>query len=485
MTVYFLGAGPGVPDLLTVRGAAVLAGADVAVYGADVGQAVLDLIPGHVERVDIGPGSSRGIRTQADVDALLVSYGESGRATVRLTAGDPFAFSAAADEVSAVRGAGVDFEVIPGVSAAMAVPAHAGIPVTLPQSSTSFTVVTWHGDPVAPEAPVDWDAIARTGGTIVLLDSAPRLRDIAEQLLLAGLSPETPAAAIQHGATAEQHTIRATLAALAAQDLTEGSTVIVGQVAGSDLGWFAHRPLFGKRVVVTRPRAQASILVDRLRELGAIPIEIPTIEIADPADGGEALAEAVDRLGDYDWVALTSPNGAERLLGALHDARDLGGVGLAAIGPGTAAVMAAANLVADLVPERYVAEGLLEVFPEPPDDGGRVLLVRAAEARDILPDGLREAGWEVDVIEAYQTVPAEIADGQRDQVATADIATFTSSSTVARFVDAFGLASAPPVVACLGPITARTARDLGIEVTVEAEVATVDGLVDALVAASG
>jgi uroporphyrinogen-III synthase len=239
-------------------------------------------------------------------------------------------------------------------------------------------------------------------------------------------------------------------------------------------------------VVVTRARAQASALVDALRRLGAGTVEVPAIEIADPDDGGVALRDAAGRLGSYDWVVLTSPNGAQRLLDAVRDlggdGRSFAGARLAAIGPGTAEALAAGNLSVDLVPERFVAESLLDAFPDPPPGGGRVLLARAAVARDVLPEGLRERGWDVDVVEAYRTVAAPLTDTQREAAAAADVITFTSSSTVERFLDAAGAGRRAPGGRLHRPVTAATARRHGLDVTVEADVHTIDGLVDALVA---
>jgi uroporphyrinogen III methyltransferase/synthase len=255
-------------------------------------------------------------------------------------------------------------------------------------------------------------------------------------------------------------------------------------VAAVDLAWFERRPLFGRRIVVTRTRQQASALSRALRDVGADPIEVPVIEIADPADGGAALRHAVARLATYDWIVVTSPNGAARLgraLDAAHlDARAFGAARVAAIGPATAAALRPLGVRADLVPERFVAEALLDALTDAAGPG-RLLLARAEVARDVLPDGLRARGWEVDVVDAYRTVPATVTDRQRAGVADAEVVTFTSSSTVDRFVDAVGIDAVPAVVACIGPVTAQTARDHGLSVDVVAEVHTVPGLVDALV----
>ena len=279
------------------------------------------------------------------------------------------------------------------------------------------------------------------------------------------------------GTRPEQRTVRATLATLADHRLEAPSTIVVGKVAAIDLGWFESRPLFGRRVVVTRAAAPDDGLIGALAHLGAEPVAVPTIEIEDPSDGGVGLAGAVSRLGEFDWVVVTSPNGARRLLAALRDARDLGGVAVAAVGSATAAVLAAGNVVADLVPERFVGEGLVEVFPPGP---GRVLLVRAEVARDVVPAGLAELGWSVEVVAAYRTVAAAIPEASGQAVRGADAVCFTSSSTVEHFVAAFGIEAVPEVVATIGPVTSATARRLGLTVAVEAPEHTVAGLASAL-----
>jgi len=309
-----------------------------------------------------------------------------------------------------------------------------------------------------------------------------RVHKIVAGLLAGGLPPDTPAAAIRWGTRPEQETVRSTLAALPDQPLAPPATIVIGRVAALNLDWFESRPLFGRRVVVTRAREQASALAARLRSVGAEPVEIPTILVAEPLDGGAALNAAVAAIHAYDWVVLTSPNGARRFFASLHDARDLGGVRVACIGPGTAEVTRAANVVADLVPPRFVAESLLDAFPRPQPGGrGRVLLARAEVARDVLPTGLVELGWQVDVVDAYRTLAAEPTPDQRAAAAGADIVTFTSSSTVDRFLDAIGPDAVPPIVACIGPATADTARRRGLTVDVVAAEHTIPGLVAALV----
>ena len=374
MTVYLVGAGPGDPGLLTVRGAELLARADVVVYDRLSVSSLLDLAPAGAARIPVGKAPGRG-PAQEEINELLVDHGRTGATVVRLKGGDPFVFARGGEEAAALAGAGVAFEVVPGITSAIAAPAYAGIPVTLRYSSTSFTVITGHEDPSAGEGTVDWGAVAALGGTILVLMGVERIGRIVERLLEGGLDPATPAAAVTWGTRPEQVTVRCRVDELPAQRVQPPAVFVIGQVAAEDLAWFETRPLFAKRVVVTRTRRQASALSSRLRELGAEPIEVPTIIVTDPDDGGGALAAAAGRLADgaYDWLVLTSPNGVERLFAHLPDTRMVR-ASVGAIGSGTAAALADRHVVADLVPERFVAEGLLEAFPSGP---GRVLLPRA------------------------------------------------------------------------------------------------------------
>jgi uroporphyrinogen III methyltransferase/synthase len=319
--------------------------------------------------------------------------------------------------------------------------------------------------------------VARVGGTVVVLMGVATRAAIAERLIGGGLDPATPVAAVRWGTRPEQSTVRTTLAELGATELEAPATIVVGAVAGLDLRWFEDRPLFGRRVVVTRAREQASDLSSRLAALGADVVEVPSIALADPSDGGAALSAGAGRAGDYDWAVFTSVNTVERFFAQLHDARDLGGVLVAAIGPGTAAALARAGVVADLVPESYVAESLLDAFPA---GAGRVLLPRAAVARDVLPDGLAAKGWTVDVVEAYRTEPVPASGDLIAAAATADAITFTSSSTVTNFLDTAGADAVPALVVCIGPITAGTAAARGLRVDAVAAEHTIDGLVAAL-----
>jgi len=479
VTVYLVGAGPGDPELLTVKGADVLRRADVVVYDRLSVSSLLDLAPPDAERLSVGKTPGHPSMAQDEINALLVSRGRAGKEVVRLKGGDPFVFARGGEEAQALLDAGVPFEVVPGITSAVGVPAYAGVPVTYRGLSTSFTVVTGHEDPWAATE-TDWEAVARVGGTIVILMGVATRAAIAERLMAGGLAGETPVAAVRWGTRPEQRTVRTTLAHLGATELEPPVTMVVGGVADLDLRWFESRPLFGRKVVVTRAREQASELVDRLHRLGAETVELPAITIDEPGDGGAALRGAALRVGHYDWVIFTSANAVERFCARLHDARSLAGVRVAAIGPGTAGALRSFGVEPDLVPENFVAESLIEVFPF---GNGEVLLPRAAVAREVLPESLRAKGWRVDVVEAYLTRPAEPSASALAEAGKADAITFTSSSTVTNFLHVAGLDAVPPVVVCIGPVTAETAREAGLTVDVVAEEHTIDGLVQALVEA--
>ena len=481
MTVHLVGAGPGDPGLLTVRGAEALRQADVVVHDRLSESSLLDLAPSHAERISVGKTPQGPSTPQEEINQLLIDRARAGLNVVRLKGGDPFVFGRGGEEAAALAAAGVPFEVVPGISSAIAVPAYAGIPVTQRGVSTSFTVVTGTEAPWASRE-TDWEAVARVAGTIIILMGVATRAVIAERLQAGGLAAETPVAAITWGTRPEQTTVRTTLAGLADADVRSPAVIVVGEVAGLDFGWYERRPLFGRRVVVTRARAQASMLTDRLAELGADVIEVPTIEIDEPNDAAVALVRAAAEVHTYDWVVFTSANAVERFVRHLRDARAFGAAQIAVVGTGTADALARFHVVADLVPERFVAEGLVDAFPE---GNGNVLLPQAADARPVLAEGLRELGWNVDVVEAYRTVPGHPSAGALAAAREADAITFTSASTVANFVDVAGIDSVPPTVVSIGPVTTRTAKEAGIEVTTEADPSTIDGLVDAVVRVLG
>jgi len=484
MTVYLVGAGPGDPGLITVRGAEVLAGADVVVYDRLVHPSLVDLAPSDAERVYAGKAPGHAEMDQDAINALLVERGRAGRAVVRLKGGDPFVLGRGGEEAEALAAARVPFEVVPGITSAIAAPAYAGIPVTHRGTATHFTVVTGHEDLTKDAMEVDWEALARSGGTLVILMGAGRVAEIADRLVAGGRAPDTPVAAVRNGTRPDQHTVRSTLATVAEAGVEAPAAIVVGDVAALDLSWFETRPLFGRRVVVTRAREQASELRSRLVGLGAEVVELPAIEI-------EPLDVTVPDLADYEWLVFTSANGVvalfERGLAPTGlDARALAGVRVAAIGSGTAAALAERGVRADLVPERFVAEALLDAFPSPSTPGARVLLARAEQARDVLPAGLGEKGYEVEVLPVYRTRAGEPDADALERVRRGDVdaITFTSSSTVANLCDLLGPPPDPqPLVASIGPVTSKTALERGLRVDVEAEEHTIDGLVDALVVA--
>lgn len=515
MTVHLVGAGPGDPGLLTRRGAQLLAQADVVVYDRLVDRSLLALTKQGAELIDVGkrpsgaaggaggtgsPGGAgafggsgetgaghrvvqAGAGRQADINRLLVELGRSGRTVVRLKGGDPYLFGRGGEEVEALRAAGVPWEVVPGVTSALAVPTLAGIPVTHRGLSTSVTVVTGHaGDPTAPGG-VDWASLAEAGGTLVVLMGMATRREIAERLLAGGRPADTPVAVVEWGATPAQRTVRTTLDALAEVDLGPPAVIVVGPVAGLDLTPDAG-PLAGTSVVVTRPRDRAAPLCRALADAGARVLELATIDPAPPEDGGLALAAAACRAADYQWIAFTSANAVHRFTAHLRDGRDLGRARLAVVGPATAEALAQHGLVADLVPERASAEGLVEALGGAPE-GGRVLFPRAAAAREVLAEGLRAAGWAVDEVVAYRTVEgAHPLAALADEVGRADAVVFTSPSAVRGYLasrdDADRALPWPPVVACIGEVTASAARRAGVARPWVASSPTPEDLVAAL-----
>jgi uroporphyrinogen III methyltransferase/synthase len=477
--VHLVGAGPGDPGLLTVRGADVLRRADVVVHDRLSESSLLELAPANAERISVGKSPKGPSTPQEEINRLLIERGRAGLEVVRLKGGDPFVFGRGGEEAAALAAAGVPFEVVPGVTSAVAVPAYAGIPVTHRGMSTSFTVVTGTEAPWA-SSETDWEAVAHIGGTIVILMGVATRAVIAERLQAGGLPGATPVAAVTWGTRADQSTVRTTLAGLGDAEIHSPAVIVVGEVAGLDLGWFEHRPLFGRRVIVTRARTQASGLARELAALGADVVEVPVIEIDEPTDGGVPLVRAATEVHTYDWVVFTSSNAVERFVQHLRDARAFGAAQIAVVGSGTAEALARFHIAADLVPERFVGEALVDAFP---NGSGRVLLPQAADARPTVRDGLREKGWDVDVVEAYRMVQGRPSDAALAAARDADAITFTSASTVSNYIDVAGLDAVPATVVSIGPITTRAAKEAGVEVTAEADPSTIEGLIDALVVA--
>ena len=501
--VYLVGAGPGDPGLFTLKGIECLRHADVVVYDRLSSPILLDYVPPHAERIYVGKASHEHVLPQDEINALLVQKAAEGKTVVRLKGGDPFVFGRGGEEALALAEAGISFEIVPGVSSAVAVPAYAGIPVTHRGTAASFAVFTGHREDKSQISTPQ-----KNGGqalnhqlsradTLVSLMGVENLENIVASSLAAGYAWETPAAVIRWGTTPQQETVVGTLGDIVerSQGLGPPAVLVVGQVVAlrEKLRWFEHRPLFGKRILVTRAHEQASELSALLISLGAEPIEFPVIKIL-PADDTTPLDAALTR--HYDWVIFTSVNGVKavwvRLQAMGRDARALGGTRLCAIGPATSKELATHGLRADFVPAEYVSEAIITGIGNVA--GQRILLPRADIARETLADGLRQKGALVDQVTAYRTVTADAQDPQAQDIRAMlesgqiDAITFTSSSTVRGFVKSqvsnplkrASLKSQMPVIACIGPVTAQTARELRLPVEVVAQEYTLEGLVAAL-----
>jgi len=488
--VYLVGAGPGDPGLMTQRALELIARADAILYDRLIPPGALDGARPGADLRYVGKQPGGHAMEQDDINALLVELGRKGGEVVRLKGGDPFVFGRGGEEAQALAEAGIPFEVVPAVTAGVAAPAYAGIPVTHRDDASAVAFITGHEDPTKPDTAIDWDGLARFPGTLVFYMGVKNLPDIARRLQEAGRSAGEPVAVVERGTLPGQRTAAGTLADIAERVKDTGirppAITVVGPVARlrDSLAWLERRPLFGRSVVVTRARGQASGLARKLEELGAHVVEAPAIRI-EPRPAGEIDA-ALERIGDYALVCVTSPNGAALLMESLerrgHDARALAGVTLAAIGPGTAAELRRRGIVADVVPERSVAEALVEALRDVDVEGRRVLVARASEARDVLPDALAQRGAQVDVVALYDTVAEPLAGNALEQAAQADYVTFTSSSTVRFFMSGIdGHFPAAARVVSIGPVTSATAREHGLEVHVEAERHDVDGVVQALV----
>ena len=495
--VFLVGAGPGDPELLTLKGRRLLLSADVVVYDRLVDPRTVALARPDAEMIDVGkvPGDPKN--RQQDINAILVDRAGAGLTVVRLKGGDPFVFGRGGEEALALEQAGLPFEVVPAPSSAIAAPAYAGIPVTHRGLASSVTFVTGNEDPDKDESTIDWSAIAKTGGTVVVLMGRDNLHGITNRLIEGGRPSDTPAALVRWGSEPVQRTLVGTLYDIAARaddaELPPPVVLVVGEVVGlrPRLSWFEKLPLFGKRVLVTRTRPQAGVLSARLAALGAQPLEVPTIEVQplspQPSD---RLDAAFDALSSYGWVVFTSANAVDvffhRLGAAGRDARSLGPVRVAAIGPATAAALDRRGVTADAVPDTYVAEALAEKLADHGLAGQRVLLPRSADGRDAIVAGLEALGAVVDDVPVYRTVTPDGAAEllERHMAKGLDVATFTSSSTVTNLLELLGDAKRlrGVTIACIGPITAQTAAESGLKADIVASEHTVDGLVAALAA---
>jgi len=482
---YLIGAGPGDPSLITVKGQKILARADVILYDHLASERLLDLAPLHAEKIYVGKKRARHEVTQEEISAMLVDRAGRGLTVVRLKGGDPFIFGRGGEEMEALASAGLPFEIVPGVTTPLGIAAYTGVPLTHREHSSTVTFVTGHN----VEA-IDWSKIGASE-TIILFMGLINFPAIAEALIDKGRSPQTPAMAVRWATRPDQETIVGTLADLP-QRLTDAgmkppATIVIGEVVSlrDKFNWYERLPLFGQRIVVTRDRSQASELAEPLEALGAEALLLPVIEIREPSDP-QPLDDAIARLESYDWLIFTSANGVRHFVARLdQSSRDLRNLKarICAIGPATKAAVEALHIKVDLMPKEYVAESLVEAFAKENLQFRRILLPRAAVARDLVPRELARRGATVDVVEAYRTVaPADLADRARAILdRQPHWITFTSSSTVTNFIAAAGGEALRQMkIASIGPITSATLREHGFEPTVEARPHTIEGLVEAI-----
>lgn len=498
--VYLIGAGPGDPGLLTVKAKECIEKADVLIYDYLANKTFLDYAGEKTEIIYVGKKGGNHTMGQEDINALLVEKALDGNDVVRLKGGDPFIFGRGGEEAQELVKAGVDFEIVPGVTSAIAVPAYAGIPLTHRDHTATVAFVTGHEDPNKEESGIAWDKISTGIGTIVFLMGIGNLAKIVENLINHGRPSDTPVAIIHRGTMAGQKTVSGNLSTIVDTAKKEGikppGIIVVGGVVGlrDELNWLEHKPLFGRRIVVTRAREQASRFLSELSELGAECVEFPTIEIM-PPQSWEGVDRGIQDIEKYQWLLFTSVNGVKYFFNRLKDlgkdVRALKDIKVGAIGPKTAEAVQDKGIVPDLVPDEYRAEAVVEAFKAKNAEGLKILLPRAAEAREILPEELNKMGAQVDVVEAYRTVMPETgAVRVREMLRSGeiDMVTFTSSSTVTNFVQMVSQEGGQYLdwmekvfVAAIGPITADTAKDKGFEISVMPENYTIDALTESIV----
>lgn len=496
--VYLIGAGPGDPGLITLKGLACLKKAEVVIYDYLANEELLKEAKEGAELIYVGKKGSEHTLSQKEINLLMIRKVREGKIVARLKGGDPFIFGRGGEEAEELARAGIPFQIVPGVTSAIAVPAYAGIPLTHREFTSTVAFITGHEDPQKEKSQINWSKIATGAGTLVFLMGMGHLFSIVDELLKNGRDPQTPIAIIRWGTLPEQETIIGTLATIKEKakrrEMKPPAIILVGEVVKlrEKLNWYENLPLFGKRILVTRAREQASDLSELLREFGAWPIEFPTIELIPPASWAD-VDHCLKQMVAYDWLIFTSVNGVKflinRLLALGMDIRDLKGPKICAIGPQTAEVLRDLNLQVDFVPPEYRAESILERWRGQNLKGKRFLIPRAKIARDILPEELRKAGALVDVVEVYQTILVQQGKEKIRQLLqdkTISAITFTSSSTAHNFAEIFGeevkeLTTGVPI-ASIGPITAAKAKSLGMETTIMPKEYTIPALVEALVA---
>ncbi|HOS09535.1 MAG TPA: uroporphyrinogen-III C-methyltransferase [Smithellaceae bacterium] len=493
--VYIIGAGPGDAGLITLKAVEALLAVDVVVYDNLVNEELLKFAPSQAKFIYAGKKGGDHTLSQDRINELLVKEARAGNTVARLKGGDPFIFGRGGEEAQILAENNIEFEIIPGVTSAIAVPAYAGIPLTHRGFTSTVAFVTGHEDPTKEKSDIDWSALAKIG-TLVFLMGVKNLPQITKELIKNGKAPETPVALIRNGSLPTQQVLVGMLSNIVilahANDFRPPAILVVGGVVDlrDTLRWFDNKPLFGLGVVITRPERQADDLARLLLEQGANPISFPTIAIEPPDDWGE-LDKALKQLESYHWLIFTSANGVrfffERLRQKEKDIRDLKGRKICCIGPATARQIEGKDIKVDLVPDEFIAEGILKSFSALDVRGKRFLLPRAAKARDILPEGLKKMGAMVDVVKTYRTVNS---GRKKEEFMTllearaVDVITFTSSSTVEKFVEIMGKDFVVPPqvrVACIGPVTASTAKKAGFQVDIEQKEYTMQGLVQALI----
>jgi uroporphyrinogen III methyltransferase / synthase len=495
--VYLVGAGPGDPGLITTKGLACIKRADVLIYDYLASPLLLKHASPQAETIYVGKKGGDHTLSQEGINDLIVEKARSGRVVTRLKGGDPFIFGRGGEEAEILHGAGIEFEIVPGVTSAIAAPAYAGIPLTHRKFTATLAFVTGHEDPTKSGTNVDWQALATGIGTVVFFMGVKNLPRIVEKLTAHGRPAQTPVALVRWGTTTAQQTVTGTLATIVdivrEAGIKAPAIIVVGEVVGlrDTLKWFESRPLLGRRIVVTRARAQASDLVQQLTDLGAGCLECPTIEVVPPGDWAP-LDRALSNLESFDWLVFTSVNGVNfffrRLFDTDRDVRDLPRLKTAVIGPATQQRLHDFGVASDIVPESFRAESVVAAFETEAMAGKRVLLPRALEARPVLPEELEKMGADVEAVTAYQTIQDRSAAGRLIgdlEAGDVDMVTFTSSSTVRNFKallpeDRTKELMAGVTVASIGPITSETAETLGFTVDVTASTYTIPGLCEAI-----
>ncbi len=497
-TVYLVGAGPGDNKLITMKGYELIKKADCIIYDYLVDPGLLKYKKDDCVLIYAGKRSGAHTLTQDNINRLLVREAKAHRTVVRLKGGDPFVFGRGAEEAYYLKRKKIDFEIVPGVTSAIAVPAYAGIPLTERARTSAVGFITGHEDPTKKNSGIDWRALVKSLGTMVFLMGVENLSSITKTLIACGKPKETPVALIRWGTTAKQKTVTGSLKNIAElsrkNNITAPAIIVVGETVRlrKYLNWFEKKPLFAKRIIVTRTRPQASLLSERLAALGSEVIEIPTIEVvSEKAD--KQLKDAFSR-GPYDWVFFTSRNGVDEFAAFLErakkDSRIFGRAKICAIGPETAKGLCVLGVRPDYIPPQFVAEAIVRHIGHPDRKGAvppKALILRAKKARDVLPEGLKRLGFMVKIIDLYDTVIPKGSKGRLNQALDngVDIVTFTSSSTVENFINLLGNSYRSKLFgvrfASIGPVTSRTLRRFGLKADVEAKAYTIEGLVDAMI----